>query len=113
MAKKAIEQTFPASRAEVWEALRATLAERGYQVNEDPPAYTVEFRTGFSLWTWGGQQLTAALQDAPGGGTTVSLTGGMAVKAQLTSWGEKKRIAKKVFAGIERQLTAQRGAVQV
>jgi hypothetical protein len=29
----------------------------------------------------------------------------------LTSWGEKKRIAKKVFAGIERQLTAQPPAV--
>jgi hypothetical protein len=111
MAKKPIEQTYAASRDEVWEALRGTLSELGYQVNEDPPTYTVEFRTGMSLWTWGGQQLTATLQDAPIGGTNVSLTGGMAVKTQFTAWGERKRIAKKVFAGIERQLTAQHHAV--
>jgi hypothetical protein len=111
VAKKPIEQTYAASRDEVWEALRATLTELDYQVNEDPATYTVEFRTGMSLWTWGGQQLTATLRDAPGGGTNVSLTGGMAVKAQLTAWGERKRIAKRVFAGIERQLTAQHRAV--
>ena len=111
MAKEPIEQTYAASRDEVWEALRATLTELDYQVNADPATYTVEFRTGMSLWTWAGQQLTASLRDAPSGGTTISLTGGMAVKVQLTAWGERKRIAKKVFAGIERQLTAQHPAV--
>jgi hypothetical protein len=111
MAKQPIETAYAASRDEVWEALRASLAELDYQVNEDPPAYTVEFRTGMSLWTWGGQQLTATLQDAPSGGTNVSLTGGMAIKIQATAWGERKRIAKRVFAGIERHLTAQHAAV--
>jgi hypothetical protein len=111
VARQPIERTYAASRDEVWEALRATLTELDYQVNEDPPTYTVEFRTGMSLWTWGGQELTATLQDAPSGGTNVSLAGGMAVKAQFTAWGERKRIAKKVFAGIERQLTAQHAAV--
>jgi hypothetical protein len=107
-----MEQTYAASRDEVWEALSATLIELDYQVNEDPATYMVEFRTGASLWTWAGQQLTATIRDEPSGGTDVSLTGGMAAKgAQLTSWGEKKRIAKKVFAGIERELTAQHPAV--
>jgi hypothetical protein len=111
MAKKPIEQTFAAGRDQVWEALRATLTELDYDVNEDAATYTIEFRTGTSLWTWAGQQLTATLRDAPDGGTEVSLAGGMAVKVQFTGWGERKRIAKKVFAGVERHLSAQRSAI--
>jgi len=107
MAKEPIEQTFASSREQVWEALRATLGELNYKdVNEDPAAGTIEFRTGLSLWSWQGQQMTATVRDSEPNATVVSLAGGLALKVQVTSWGEKKRIAKKVLAGVERRVGA-------
>ena len=105
MAGEPIEQTFAASGQQVWEALRQTIADLGYKdVNENASAATIEFRTGLSLWSWRGQQMTAAVREAGAGATQLSLTGGIALKVQATAWGEKKRIAKKVLAEVERRL---------
>jgi hypothetical protein len=107
MAGEPIEQTYAAGREQVWEALRATIAELKYKdVREDPGAGTIEFRTGLSWSSWRGQEMTATVREAGPGSTTLSLTGGLALKVQATSWGEKKRIAKKVLAGVERRIAA-------
>ena len=107
MSKEPIEQSYPATREEVWKALRATVAELNYKdVKEDPATGTLEFRTGLSLWSWRGQQMTATVSEEGPNATRVSLTGGLALKAQVTSWGEKKRIAKKVLDRLEGKLTA-------
>jgi hypothetical protein len=90
----------------VWDALRQTIADLRYKdVRENPSAGTIEFRTGLSLWSWRGQQMTATVRDAGPGMAQLSLTGGVALKVQLTSWGEKKRIAAKVLAEVERRVT--------
>jgi len=105
MAEEAIEATYPAAAAQVWDALQRTIAEFGYKdVREDPVAGTIEFRTGMSWWSWQGQQMTASVREAGSGSAQLSLTGGVALKVQVTSWGEKKRIAKKVLADVERKL---------
>lgn len=107
MAREPIEQTFAAGGQEVWEALRQTIAELRYKdVNEDASAGTIEFRTGLSWSSWQGQQMTATMRETSPGMTQVSLAGGLALKVQVTSWGEKKRIARKVLAGIERKVGA-------
>jgi hypothetical protein len=107
MAGEPIEQTFAASGQQVWEALRQTIAELRYKdVNEDAAAGTIEFRTGMSWSSWQGQQMTATVRETSPGMAQVSLTGGVALKVQLTSWGEKKKIARKVLAGIERKVGA-------
>ena len=107
MAGEPIEQTFAASGQQVWQALQQTIAELRYKdVNENAAAGTIEFRTGLSLWSWQGQQMTAAVREVAPGSTQLSLTGGVALKVQVTSWGEKKRIAKKVLAGVEQRLGA-------
>jgi hypothetical protein len=105
MAKEPVEQTFAATREQAWSALRAVIAELNYKdVVENPSAGTIEFRTGLSWSSWQGQQMTATIREAGPNATQVSLTGGVALKVQVTSWGEKKRIAAKVLAGIESKL---------
>jgi hypothetical protein len=107
MADEAIEQTFSANGQQVFDALRQTIADLRYKdVNENPQAGTLEFRTGLSWSSWRGQQMTATVREATPGQTTLSLTGGVALKVQVTSWGEKKRIAEKVVAGVQQQLAA-------
>src|SRR3954453_23997021 len=111
MAEEPIEQTFAAATPVVWDALRQTVADLRYKdVNEDPHAGTIEFRTGLSWSSWRGQQMTATVRPAAPDGTVLSLTGGLALKVQATSWGEKKRIAKKVLSGVEQRLAAPAGA---
>jgi hypothetical protein len=107
VAEEPIEQTFQAGGQQVWEALRQTIRDLRYKdVREDPSAGTIEFRSGLSLWTWRGQQMTAAVREPAPGMTQVSLTGGLALQIQVTSWGEKKRIANKVLAGVGRRIGA-------
>jgi hypothetical protein len=102
-----IEQTFAASGQQVWEALRQTVADLRYKdVSENPAAGTIEFRTGLSWSSWRGQQMIAVVRDLGNGRATLSLSGGLALKVQATSWGEKKRISQKVFAGVEQRLGA-------
>jgi hypothetical protein len=111
MADEPIEQTFAAATPVVWDALRQTVADLRYKdVNEDPQAGTIEFRTGLSWSSWRGQQMTATVRSADPDATVVSLAGGLALKVQATSWGEKKRIAKKVLAGVEQRLAAPASA---
>jgi hypothetical protein len=108
MAGEPIEQTFAAPGAVVWDALRQTVTDLGYKdVNENAQAGTIEFRTGLSWWSWRGQQMTATMRSAGPDATVLSLTGGIALKVQATSWGEKKRIAKKVLSEVERRVGAQ------
>jgi hypothetical protein len=105
MAKEPIEQTFQANGQQVWEALRQVIAESNYKdVSENAPAGAIEFRTGLSFWSWRGQQMTATVRELTPGAAQLSLTGGVALKVQVTSWGEKKRIARKVLAGVEQRL---------
>ena len=106
MSDEKIEQTFAASSQQVWEALRQTIADLRYKdVSENASAGTIEFRTGLSWSSWRGQQMTATVRETSPGRTTLSLTGGVALKVQLTSWGEKKRIAEKVIQSTEQRLT--------
>ena len=108
MAGEPIEQTFAAPGPLVWAALRQTVADLGYKdVSEDAAAGTIEFRTGLSMWSWRGQQMTGTVREAGPDATQLSLAGGVALQIQLTSWGEKKRIAKKVLGEVERRVGAQ------
>jgi hypothetical protein len=111
MVGEPIDQIFAAPTPQVWGALQQTVADLGYKdVREDPGAGTIEFRTGLSWSSWRGQQMTATVREAGPDATVVSLTGGLALKVQATSWGEKKRIAKKVLSKVEQRLGAQPSA---
>ncbi len=48
--------------------------------------------------------MEAVVRELAPGSTQLSLTGSLALKVQLASWGEKKRIARKVLARVERQV---------
>ena len=105
MADKEINQTYDAAREDVWQALRATLHELKYKdIRQDRDAGTIEFRTGLSWLSWRGQQMTATVRDAGSNATELSLTGGLALKVQATSWGEKKKIAQTVLNRVELSL---------
>ena len=104
MGGKAIERTYNASADRVWDALWDTIADLGYlDVKADIEGWSIEYRTGYSVWDWRGQQMTA-LVHGDGDSTVISLTGHSASR-QLTSWGEKKRLANKVLSRVERRLS--------
>jgi hypothetical protein len=96
VAGRAIERTYNAPRDRVWNVLRAEIADLGYKdVKADRAAGTIEYRTGLSMSTWRGQQMTAVVRDE-GGSSIISLTGRSALP-QLFDWGEKTRLARKVL----------------
>jgi hypothetical protein len=96
VAGQAIERTYNAPRDRVRDALKATITDLGYKdVTEDRDAWKIEYRTGLSFWSWRGQRMTALVRDG-GGSSVISLTGHGDIP-QLTSWGEKKRLARKVL----------------
>jgi hypothetical protein len=101
---QSIERTYNAPRDHVRDALRATITDLGYKdVTEDREAWTIKYRTGLSFWTWRGQQMTAVVRDE-GGSSVISLTGHGA-NPQLTSWGEKERLARKVLDRVGHRLS--------
>lgn len=104
VAEQAIEQTYNAPYDGVWDALRATIWDLGYKdVREDRGTGTIAYRTGLSLSTWRGQQMTAVVRPY-GASTVISLTGYGAFP-QLTSWGEKRRLAERVLIGVHHRLS--------
>jgi hypothetical protein len=104
MGGTAIERTYSASADRVWDALWHTIAElRYHDVKADIEGWTIEYRTGFSVRDWRGQQMTAVVH-GHGDATAISLTGHSASR-QLISWGEENRLAKKVLDRVERRLS--------
>ena len=105
MGGKAIERTYNASANRVWDALWDTIADLGYlDMKAHIEGWTIEYRTGFSLWDWRGQQMTAFVRGDEDS-TIIALTGHSASR-QLISWGEKNRLAKKVLDRVERRLSS-------
>jgi hypothetical protein len=96
VAGQAIERTYNVPRDRVWDALTAKITGLGYKdVTEDRGAWTIEYRTGLSFWSWRGQRMTAVVRGGRGS-SVISLTGHGDIP-QLTSWGEKKRLARRVL----------------
>jgi hypothetical protein len=105
VAGKAIERAYNAPRDRVWDALKATITDLGYKdVKEDRGLGTIEYRTGLSVWTWRGQQMSAVVRDE-GGSSVISLTGHVASPQIADIWGEKKRLASKVLNRVERRVS--------
>lgn len=102
MGWKTYERRFDASVGQVWDALMATITSLRYlDIKTSFEGGTIEYRTGWSTWTWRGQQMTARIRD-DAGTTVVSLSGG--TQWQAYDWGENKRLAKKVLNGVEKRL---------
>jgi hypothetical protein len=100
---RAYERTYEAPHYRVWDALMATITDLGYlDVAPNLPAERITYRTGASLSTWRGQQMTAVVRDQ-GGSTLVSLSG-HAAGSQLVSWGETTRLANKVLNRLDQRM---------
>jgi hypothetical protein len=102
MGGKTYERRFDASIDQVWDALMVTIKSLRYvDIKTSFEGGTIEYRTGGSIWTWRGQQMTARIR-ADAGSTVVSLEG--QTLWQAYDWGENKRLAKKVLNGVEGRL---------
>jgi len=98
------ERTYEAPHYRVWDALMATLADLGYvDVVPNLSAGNIAYRTGPSLSTWRGQQMTAVVSDQ-GGSTLVSLSG-RAAPPGWVSWGETTRLANKVLNRLDQRMS--------
>jgi hypothetical protein len=104
MAGKAIERTYNAPHDRVLSALVDAITDLRYQdVRRDPIFGTIEYRTGWSIWTRGVQQMTAVIR-SEGASSVISLKG-HGISPVLITWGEKKRLARKVLRRVERRLS--------
>ncbi len=102
MAKKFEPRTYDVPADQLYDALKRAMASLKYKINgEDPATKTITFNTGISIWSWGGQDMAVQVTAVGESQSTLDVGGELAVKIQATSWGEKNRIAKKLFAQVE------------
>lgn len=89
----------------VWEAVLRAVPHLGYTVTHtDRDVRTLSFKTGPSLWTWAGQDMTVMLfRGASDAITRMTITGtmGRGMHVQLFSYGERDRIARRFLMAVE------------
>ena len=109
-------ETFDAPPDNVFMAVQAAAQQMAKKVEGvDSQQRTLYFNTGMSLWSWKGQNVTAAVTDLGGGrsqlqvGARIDNSG--ANKLQVVSWGEGGRVAKKLIAKTREQLGASAAGV--
>lgn len=102
MAKKFEPRTYKVPADHLYSALMSAVGELKYKVKEqDPAARSVVFNTGLSIWSWSGQDMAVEVRPLGDDTSQLDLEGTLALKIQATSWGEKKRIAKKLYAKLD------------
>jgi hypothetical protein len=106
---KAVEHEFDASAGHVYQALLTAVTEAGYSVgNTDRDSRSISFQTGMSMKSWSGQAMTATV--LPLGDSRAKVSAGGIRKrtfgrpAQVYDWGEKGKIAEKLFSRIDELL---------
>jgi hypothetical protein len=113
MAEK--ERFYAAPRLEVFDAVLGVIeGQRKWRVRaEDRADGYIGFKTGGSIWTTYGQDMTAWIVDGGDGWTRLSVQGGIAGQDtsqfhmegyQLWDWGEKGRVTRRLFKGVNASL---------
>jgi hypothetical protein len=115
MGGKMIQRDFEASAGRTFEAARRAVANLGYSVlQSDAVGLVLSFNTGRSMWSYGGQDLTATVSSG-GSGSRVVVGGSLAVVEfavntetfnQRFSWGEKGRVSNKFLDEIAALVTS-------
>jgi hypothetical protein len=95
----------------VFGAAQAVAGEMGKSVDQvDPVNRTLYFNTGMSMWSWNGQNVTAAVTDDGSGGSQLHVEPQLKKSGlssfQLVSWGEGPRVAKKFAKRVRDRLGA-------
>jgi len=100
------DYTKPAST--IFDAATRTIQDLGYKIDSlDKTNGLINFKTGMSLRSWAGQEMSVLVLGNGDSASSVSISGKRnqtGVIPQVYDWGEKGKIAKKVFAGMEKCL---------
>jgi len=99
-AGKAVEATYSdCSAARLYSAGVRTVTELGCLIiNSDSVATTLSFRTGMSMKSWQGQEMTATVSSDPPNAAKIVIGGKRVTRGaqlQVYDWGEGKAIARK------------------
>jgi Short C-terminal domain len=95
---RSVQATVPnCSAARLYAAAIRTVTEMGYSIiNSDSQSLTVSFRTGMSMRSWQGQDMTATMFDQQSGAAKIVVGGRRATAGrgvQVFDWGEARSIA--------------------
>src|SRR5215472_7525466 len=105
------KRTYSASIDQVFAAALRSIQEQHHEVqSKDDTNHTVEFHVGTTAWSWGYHMRLTASAVGTGQvqvGVEVSRSGGKAV-----SWGSGKKEVRKILAGIDAELAAQKAGLQ-
>ena len=105
------KRTYSASIDQVFAAALRSIQEQHHEVqSKDDTNHNVEFHVGTTAWSWGYHMRLTASAVGNGQvqvGVEVSRSGGKAV-----SWGSGKKEVRKILAGIDAELAAQKAGLQ-
>jgi hypothetical protein len=95
----------------VFNAVVKAVRDLGYKIDSmDRANGLLNFKTGMSMKSWAGQEMSAVILDNGNGTTELSLTGNRSqsgVIIQVYDWGEAKAIAGKLFERVQIYFPAQ------
>ena len=105
---------YEASCGDLWSVLLKVVAEFGYTISvSDERSGVLSFNTGRSLLSWSGQNMTAFVIEVDNGRTRLQLGGSaaggptMVSGGQLTTWGERGSITRRVFDQVGMRLATR------
>ncbi len=102
---------YPAPSHLVFAAALKSIQEQHHEVKaKDDVNHSVDFHVGTTAWSWGyNMRLTVTPIDSSHSRATVGISrsGGKTV-----SWGSGKKEVRKILAGIDAELTAQKAGVK-
>ncbi len=105
---KSIVRNYNTSLEKAFTECVQIIQKLGYKTNQlDKTNGLITFKTGMSIWTFQGQEMSIVILDSGNGVTNVSITGKMhksGINPQIFDWGEGEKIGNKIFAELDRIL---------
>jgi len=102
---KSIVRNYSTSFEDAFTACVQVVQKFGYKaIQMDKANGVITFKTGMSIWTYQGQDMSIVILDSGNGVANVSIAGKMhksGINPQIFDWGEGEKIGKKIAAELD------------
>ena len=97
---KSVVQNYNVPPEKVFVACVQAVQKFGYKIDQlDKSNGLITFKTGTSMWSWQGQEMSIVILDLGNGLTNISIAGKMqksGINPQIYDWGEGEKIGNKI-----------------
>ena len=102
---KSIVRNYNTSPKKVFAACVQIVQKLGYKTNQlDKTNGLITFKTGMSIWTFQGQEMSIIILDSGNGVTNINITAKIhksGINPQICDWGEGEKIGNKIVAELD------------